>query len=49
MNEYSYSESSEEEAMIETALLEAQQSAEATDLRYSGEEVYQRMRAIIPS
>ena len=49
MNEYSYSESSEEEAMIETALLEAEQSAEATDLRYSGEEVYQRMRAIIPS
>ena len=48
MNEYSYSESSEEEAMIETALLEAEQSAEATDLRYSGEEVYQRM-GIIPS
>ncbi len=49
MNEYSYSESSEEAAMIETALLEAEQSAEATDLRHSGEEVYQRMRAIIPT
>lgn len=47
MNEYSYSESSEEEAMIETALLEAEQSAEATDLRYSAEEVYQRVKTII--
>ena len=47
MNEYSYSESSEEEAMIETALLEAEQSAEATDLRYSAEEVYQRAKTLI--
>ena len=47
MDKSSYSESSEEEAMIETALLEAEQSAEATDLRYSAEEVYQRAKALI--
>jgi len=47
MDKSSYSESSEEAAMIETALLEAEQSAETTDLRYSGEEVYQRAKALI--
>jgi len=47
MNECSCDGTQEEDVAIETAVLEAEHSAQTADLRYSTDEVYQRMKAFI--
>ncbi|MCK9548381.1 MAG: hypothetical protein RBS49_09955 [Sphaerochaeta sp.] len=47
MNECSCDGIQEEGVAIETAVLKAEHRAQTADLRYSGDEVYQRMKAFI--